>query len=477
MKKLILIIFITLNLFGSCRGELFSIHTGENGLPLKAILSNVANKCNLTVITTDDVAKKKLDDTVALVNISKEPLKEFLSDLLATQNCFVNIVKNKIYISYYETKTYRLDIVSSVRSGSSSLTGSSGSSSSDTDTDTSSGSSNFSGTSSLSDTYQFDVWGMIKNKLDTILQNNKEGEGKILEPVIDKNSGVIVVTGNRRQIEAINRYMKIIKKRLMKQVYIDVKILSVQLSRSHQTGINWQNLSLQLSGGGKVRAYNLFGHSSVFKGATFSMSALLNVLAQYGDVNSISNPQIVTLNNQKAIIQVGENIYYKDVSGVTTNQTGEVISTQYTINSQFVGVSLDIVPSISDNNIITLYVYPTISQFATPPQTQTDSNVRQLPPDMKTNTLVSMVRLKNNQTLVLGGLITNDKSLQSNGVPVLKDIPLIKYLFSYKESLTDKKEIVFIITPHIVDLNKKVSLKKYGFGYKQMPSLEDLNVK
>jgi len=472
MRKLILFI-LTVLLFANCKSELFSIHTGEKGLPLKAILADVANKCNLTVIPTDDIAKKKLDDTVTLVNINKEPLKEFLSDLLATQNCFVNIVKNKMYISYYETKTYKLDIVSSVRSGSSSLTGSSGGSSDNGDSG--SGGGNLNGTSSLNDTYQFDVWGVIKNKLDTILQNNKEGEEKVLEPVIDKNSGVIVVTGNRRQIEAINRYMKIIKKRLMKQVYIDVKILSVHLSRSHQTGINWQNLSLQLSGDDKIRAYNLFGHSSIFNGATFSMSALLDFLAHYGDVNSISNPQIVTLNNQKAIIQVGENVYYKDVSGVTTNQTGEVISTQYNINSQFIGVSLDIIPSISDNNIITLYVYPTISQFANLSQTQTDSTTRELPPDMKTNTLVSMVRLKNNQTLVLGGLITNDKSLESNGIPVLKDIPLVKYLFSSKESLTDKKEIVFIITPHIIDLNKKAKLKDYGF--KQLPSLEDLNVK
>jgi len=461
MRKLILFIFLVINLFADCQKELFSINVGGEGIPLKAVLSDIANKCNLTIITKDDVAKKKLNSTVSLVNIKKEPLKEFLRDLFAAENCFVKIVNNKVYVSYYQTKTYKLDIVSSTRSGSSSLSGSGGGEDN----------SNFTGTTDLTDTYQFDIWGVIKDKINTILQNNQEEGGKVLNPIIDKNSGLIVVTGNKNQIKAVSRYINIMRKRLMKQVYIDVKILSVRLSQSHQTGINWQDLSLQLNGGGKVRAYNLFGHSSIFNNATFSMNALLNILATYGNVNSISNPQIVTLNNQKAVIQIGSNVYYKDVSKITKDQNGNVF-TEYNVNSQFVGVSLDIVPRISDNKEITLYVYPTISQFVQPPQTSVN---RELPPDIKTNTLVSMVRLKNNQTLVLGGLIANDKSLSSNGVPILKDIPLIKYLFSYKENVTDKKEIVFIITPHIIDLSKKARLKDYGF--KKLPSLEDLDVK
>ena len=470
MKRLIFLI-LTVSLFANCRHELFSINTGEEGLPLKSLLADISNKCDLTVITKDDIAKKKLNNTISLVNIKKEPLKDFLRDLLSTQNCFVDIKGNKIIISYYKTKTFKLDLVSSTRSGSSSLSGSGIGSGSSDNTGGTSSSSNFSGTSSVTDTYQFDIWGVIKNKIDTILKNNQDESAPILEPVIDKNSGVIIVTGNKRQIEAVSRYMKIMKKRLMRQVYIDVKILSVSLSKSHQTGINWQDLSLHLNGGNKLRMRNLLGKTSIFNNATFSMSALLNVLATYGNVNSISNPQIVTLNNQKAVIQVGSNVYYKDVSKITKDQNGNVF-TEYTINSQFVGVSLDIIPRISDNGEITLYVYPTISQFAEPPQTAAN---RELPPDIKTNTLVSMVRLKNNQTLVLGGLIANDKSLQRNGVPILKEIPIVKYLFSYKESVSNKKEIVFIITPHIINLNKKAKLSDYGF--KKIPSLEDLDVK
>ncbi len=463
MKKLIFI-FITVFLFANnCNNRLFSLHIGSGGIPLKTVLSDIANQCNLTVVVNDDVARKKLDSDVSLVNINKESLKNFLNDVLATKDCFFDLKGNKIIISYYKSKIFRLDIVSSSRSGSSSLSGSGGGSSS-----SSSSGGNFSGSSSLSDSYQFDIWGVIADKINTILKNNAEGKADILKPVIDKNSGLIVVRGNKEQLDAVSNYINDLTRRLMRQVYIDVKIYSVTLSKSHQTGINWQQLNATLNGGGKLRGSNLFGKASVFNNASFSMNALLNLLATYGNVNSVSNPQIVTLNNQKAIIQVGSNVYYKNVSQITKDQSGNVF-TQYTVASQFVGFSLDIIPRIGDNNEIMLYVYPTISKFATPLSTETN---RDLPPDIKTNTLVSMVRLKNNQTLVLGGLITTDKSLQANGVPVLKEIPIIKYLFSYKEQVSDKNEIVFVITPHIINLNKKVSLKNYGF--KKLPSLEEL---
>ena len=461
MKKIIFI-FIAVFLFANnCNNRLFSLHIGSDGIPLKSVLSDIANQCNLTVVVNDDVARKKLNSNVSLVNINKETLRDFLNDLLSAKECFFDLKGNKLIISYYKSRIFKLDIVSSSRSGSSSLSGSGGSSSDTT-------SSNFSGSTSLNDSYQFDIWGVIEQKINRILKNNAEKGESVLKPVIDKNSGLIIVRGNKTQLEAVSNYMHDLTKRLMRQVYIDVKIYSVTLSKSHQTGINWQQLQATLNGSGKLRASNLFGKASVFNNATFNMNALLNVLATYGNVNSISNPQIVTLNNQKAVIQVGSNVYYKNVSQITKDQNGNVF-TQYTVASQFVGFSLDIIPRIADNNEIMLYVYPTISKFAQPLSSVSN---RDLPPDIKTNTIVSMVRLKNNQTLVLGGLITSEKTMQANGIPVLKEIPVIKYLFSYKEQISDKNEIVFIITPHIINLNKKVTLKDYGF--KKLPSLEDV---
>jgi general secretion pathway protein D len=221
-----------------------------------------------------------------------------------------------------------------------------------------------------------------------------------------------------------------------------------------------------------LRAKYIGGAESVFNSATFSLSGLLNFLAQNGNVSSISNPKIVTLNNQKALIRVGDTIYYKYANEITTDTNGNPTAS-YEINSTFVGVVLDITPQISDNGVIILSISPRISSFKDINQLS-DKN-REMPPDTKDNSLISVVRMKNNQTLVLGGLITDDSNIQVNGVPVLKEIPLIKYLFSSKDEISSRKELVFVITPHIIDLSTKKTLKDYG--YKKLPDLEDLNVK
>jgi general secretion pathway protein D len=250
--------------------------------------------------------------------------------------------------------------------------------------------------------------------------------------------------------------------RLTKEVLIDVKIYTVELSSSHKTGINWSQLSIQLSKSGvPLKGTYIGGAQSVFSDATFNISGLLNFLAQNGNVNSLSNPKVVTLNNQKAIISVGDTIYYKYASKVSSDNSGNP-NTEYTIESKFVGVVLDITPQISDNGEIILSIAPRISAFKDPSQLKSDT--RDMPPDTKDNTMLSVVRLKDNQTLVLGGLITNDKSLQVNGVPVLKEIPLVKYLFSSKDEVTSRRELVFVITPHIISLKKKKTLRDLGFG-------------
>jgi general secretion pathway protein D len=352
-------------------------------------------------------------------------------------------------VSYTKTKTFKVDFIPNTVTGISNIDS----------TD-----------NSVVNNYKFDFWSDLQANIVQILRNVDENFKK---PVIDKNSGLISVTGNRAQINEVAKYIKELNERLHKQVLIDVKIYTVTLSKSHQTGIDWSKLSVTLpTTSVPLRGTNILGKNTVFKNATFDISGFLNFLSQNGDVNSISNPKIVTLNNQKALISVGDTIYYKYASQVENNDNGNPTTT-YTIDSKFVGVLLDITPQISDNGEIILSINPRISSFK---DTSQLSNInRDMPPDTQENTMISVVKLKDNDTLVLGGLITDDRALKVNGVPVLKEIPLIKYLFSSKEKVTNKKELVFVITPHIINLDKKVRLKDYGF--KKLPTLEELDVK
>ncbi|AZV46960.1 type II protein secretion system D protein [Nautilia sp. PV-1] len=454
MKKLVLIFFMAISLFANCENKLFtysnSINT-QDRLTIQQFLDLlVTEKCNINIVYDDKESKAEVKNKMPFIRVKNYTLNQILDLILSKRGLFYDLHGNTLDVSFYKTKTYKLDFISSNRVGESNLDA----------TD-----------SKVKNEYTFDFWDKVQDNIETILKNTSD---EYKPPIIDKAVGLITVTGTKKQIDAVDKYVNTMMNRLTKEVLIDVKIYSVELSKSHKTGIDWSQLSVSLGYNNNhngtfsenplsvpLRAATVFGKNAVFSSAQFNVAGFLNFLAQNGNVNSLSNPKVVTLNNQKAIISVGDTIYYKYASKVTTDQNGNP-NTEYTIDSKFVGVVLDITPQISDNGDIILSIAPRISAFKD--QTQLNNNLRDMPPDTKDNTMLSVVKLKNNQTLVLGGLITNDKTLQVNGVPVLKEIPLIKYLFSSREEVTSRKELVFVITPHIINLNKKKTLRDLGFG-------------
>ncbi len=449
MKKVLFFVLFIGILFGmDCKDRLFSLKI-ENPIPLKDILKDLSSECNLNVIIKDKKAHQLINSNIEFINIKNEPLDRFLKILFDSKNLFYTLKDNVLSISFYQTKTFKIDFIPNTITGNSDLNSS---------------------TNNIKTRYSFDFWRSLENNLINILKNT---DSIYKNPVIDKNAGLVTITGTKKQLKEIKKYLDTLNKRLRKEVFIDVHIYSVELSSSHKTGIDWSNFSLSLPNVSKpIRARYLLGRESVFNSATFNLNAFLNFLAKNGNVNSISNPKIVTLNSQKAIISIGDTIYYKYASKITQTDNGNP-TVEYKIESKFVGVLLDITPQISDNGEIILSINPKISSFKDIAQLSQVN--RDMPPDTKDNTLMSVVKLKNNETLVLGGLITNDEQLKVNGVPVLKEIPLIKYLFSSKEKITSKKELVFVITPHIIDFNSKKTLKDYGYG--KLPTLEDLDVK
>jgi len=456
MRRLMVLFSLVVALYASsCDTKLFSYSNSidkAQHLQISTFLNLlVTQKCGINIVYKDNIVKKILQDKMPYVRIKNYTLKQILDLILTKRGIFYTLKNNSLELSYFKTKSFKINFISSTRSGQSNLDA----------TD-----------SKVTNSYSFDFWSKIQSQLTDLINSNflldpnytllsKFGITSF-QPIIDKDTGVIMVTGTMKQLNAVNKFINNLMHNLTKEVLIDVHIYSVDLSKSHQTGIDWSQLSVSLNGTNvPLRARYLGGSESIFNSATFNISGLLNFLSQNGNVNSISNPKIVTLNNQKAIISVGDTIYYKYASKVVTDQNGNP-STEYTVDSKFVGIVLDITPQISDNGNIILSIEPRLSKFRD--ITQLNSTTRDMPPDTIDDTMLSIVKLKNNETLVLGGLITNDKSLQVNGIPVLKEIPLIKYLFSSRDVITERKELVFVITPHIITTNHKKTLRDLGFG-------------
>lgn len=455
MKKYVLIFVFLTNLIWAnvCNSNLFTFSvSNDSKISVNSLLKKiVVNNCGINIVYDDNIAKSKLNSLqIGDISVKNYTLKQVLDLLISNNNFFYKIKNNILYISYVKTKTFNVDYIPSTRSGSSTFMASS------------SGDAGSSDTNSVDSKYEFDFWSGLSTNLNNIL--NASSSYKAPLPIIDKSAGLVTITGTKKQLLKAEDYINKLNQRLHEQILIDVKIYEVELTKQNQTGINWSELNFQLNPQSvPLRAANIAGSSSVFSSSAFNVAGLLNFLATQGNVNSVSNPKIAALNNQKAIISVGDTINYKYPSKVisTPTTTGTQVDTEYTYGSKFVGILLDITPEISDKGDIILRINPTISAFRD--MTQLSDKTRDLAPDTSENKMSTVVRIKDGDTLVLGGLITSQNSLQENGVPVLKEIPVVKYLFSSKTQISDKVELVFVVTPHIVKENKKITIKDLGY--------------
>jgi len=452
MKKIILFIFFSILLFGhSCNNKLFSLSTQNgNSINLQDIITDLSDTCDLNIIIKDDIAKEKLRQDLKYVKLKNLTLDEFLDFLLDKNGFFYKLTNNTLELSYIKTKNFKIDYINSTITGATNF---SASTKEDDESNT------------LKTTFNFDFWKDFTNNIQQILTAQSDAFYKAPVPIIDKTTGIITITATKRQLNRIQNYINEINKRLHKEVVIDVKIYSVKLAKSNQTGIDWSQLNVQFGGATPLSiplsTSNIAGSTSIFKQGTFNINGFLNFLANYGQINSISNPKITTLNNQKAIITIGQTINYS-YKTVTTDTNGNAVQSDK-IDSKFVGILLDITPEISDNNIILMGINPSISSISTD---QLNAN---LPPNTYEKKLNTIIRVKDGDTIILGGLITDEKVFTQNGVPVLKEIPVIKYLFSYKGQISKREELIFVITPHIINLDKQIPVKKAI----SLPSLEE----
>jgi len=454
MKKIILFIFFSISLFGhSCNNKLFSLSTQNgNSINLQNIITDLSDTCDLNIIIKDDIAKEKLKQDLRYIKLKNLTLEEFLNFLLDKNGFFYTLTNDTLELSFIKTENFKIDYINSTITGATNF---SASTKEDDDEES----------NTLKTTFNFDFWKDFTNNIQQILMAQSEDFYKAPMPIIDKTTGMITITGTKKQLNRVKNYIDEINKRLHKEVVIDVKIYAVKLAKSNQTGINWSQLSVQFGGAKSLSTplstSNIVGSTSIFKQGTFNINGFLNFLSNYGQINSISNPKITTLNNQKAIITVGQTINYS-YKTVTTDSNGNAVQSD-NIDSKFVGILLDITPQISDKNIILMGINPSISSISA------DQLNINLPPNTYEKKLNTIIRVKDGDTIILGGLITDEEKFAQNGVPVLKEIPVIKYLFSYKEKISKREELIFVITPHIIDLNKKIKIKKAMM----LPKLED----
>jgi general secretion pathway protein D len=197
---------------------------------------------------------------------------------------------------------------------------------------------------------------------------------------------------------------------------------------------------------------------------SISINNLLMFLKTQGDVYAISNPKIMTLNNQPALITAGTELFYKTLT--TSTLAGGATGTQSSsevVSSVFSGVLLDITPEISKDGMITLRINPSVSETAS--TLSADNTLRTMPPDLSRRQISSVVSVQDGSRIVLGGLINRKSTNTTTKVPLLGDIPVLGYMFK-QEGLSEKvEELVIIIEPHIIKKDgSNIGLSDLGYS-------------
>lgn len=515
LKGLILSIFIgSMANAGQCDTRLFSV-TADSSLTIGDMVDNLADTCGLSVIVKDEAAKMRMNKKLYYVKLKNATMRTFLNTVLKDNDLFYSIEGNKLTISYLITKTFRVHYIAGNRIGKSnagvtiiagSSESSSGSSSSGTQSSSVGGGSSANTGISIESNNEFLFWSNIGTEIQRILISAGDGsthfaktsdkswvgpDGQVWEynpvaPIVNPEAGMITVTGTPAQIDKVAKYIDTLTSQIKKQVMIDVRIMSVNFDNSSTTGIDWsqiyslQNMAISTTLEASRNIYpteitnniitkwdrNSSAHpegASVFATGNVEISDIVKFLGTQGNVKNISSPRVMTLNNQPALISVGKELFYKITTASTSASGGGSTSAQgETIDSVFAGILLDITPEIDDSGMITLKINPSVSDTISA-TTSTDGK-RTMPPDLVRRQMASVIKVKDGEHAILGGLISTKEGVQSNKVPILGDIPIISYAFKRDVNIQTTEELVLIITPHVIETPKDALMKDLGYS-------------
>ena len=473
-----------------CQNKLFSFSTDAPGqsVTILDIVRNLADTCQFSVMFADKEAEKVVRTPLRMVHIHDYTLDEMFEFLFAEHNMFHRFDPHRriLTISYVETRSFHIDYVNlselktesvksiTVGASNNNLNSGYGGYGGGTYTanvggayGTENGGDN-SDYTTIKTVTEFKFWDNFKQQIDAILQRDEDAHTVKSKSLINKEAGIVTVTGTKRQIERVRRYIDHVTGRLHKQIMLEANLIELRYADKNTTGVDWGRFDLKLRGIARKGGAFLLPDSYKL-GYQFTMDGLLDFLQHYGDVRAISNPKVMTLNNQPAVINVGDQINYKYQTGaITTTTTGNPVGTNtYTIGSVFVGLTLNIVPEVTDDGFIILKINPVFSEpiqqnaelgTDIPVQpTQPDEGegnaqpVREMPPDVKIKQLTSIVKVKDGHKVVVGGLIGKRTIVSNTKVPLLGDIPLLGRAFHHTGSETQRVELIVVITPHIVD--------------------------
>ncbi|MFC3457497.1 pilus (MSHA type) biogenesis protein MshL [Massilia haematophila] len=337
-----------------------------------------------------------------------------------------------------------------------------------------------------------DFWTDLRESIAAIVGSKEGGRSVVVSP----QSGVLVIRAMPEELRNVDAYLKATQLAVDRQVILEAKILEVELNEQFQSGINWASFASiksshpnrvstgmispgtglaplpytggqppVISNGTGLSASTGFSLSNAANAAgslfglavqTNNFAALISFLESQGTVHVLSSPRIAAVNNQKAVLKIGTDEFY--VTGVTTtinsNTTGDTVTPSVTLQPFFSGVVLDVTPQIDDSGNILLHVHPSVSQVSTVTKGVNLGSAGSLTLPLaasSTSELDSIVRGQDGQVVAIGGLMRQAATDDTGQLPGAGRVPVLGALFRNKNKISQKRELVVLIKPTIVD--------------------------
>lgn len=328
-----------------------------------------------------------------------------------------------------------------------------------------------------------DIEGALK-KIASDMSGRKGKPAKLIEAIQTiqwvKATNSLFFTGDNETVYALDKLIKTLDIP-RRQVFIEVLVLETDVKKSTEFGLQWlgggrfkdkiafgagnfpgkgsgfAKAASDVNAGGGITGLNqiplgrgfdlgIIGDIILHKGKTFlTLGSLVSALETDGDSTIVLNQKIITQDNKNSKVFVGDNIPF---TGSIVSTVGQSQQTTANIEYRDVGVALSLTPMLGEDDIITLDITQEITEAIDDPMTS--SNEVEGIRTTKTN-MATLAHVPDNHFLVLSGMARNAKSFQRAGLPCLGGLPVIGAAFSKNKRLTEKRNVLIFVRPHIIN--------------------------
>lgn len=231
------------------------------------------------------------------------------------------------------------------------------------------------------------------------------------------------------------------------QVLIEATITEVTLNDTLRYGVQWffnrySDSQVALSQGSVPIPTQILPGFSYLLSSGNTVTATLDALSSITQINVVSAPKLLVLNNHTAALQVGDEVPIVSATAVSTETTSAPIVND--VQYKDTGVILKVTPRVNDGGLVLLDISQEVSDVAPTSSSNIDS------PTIQQRKIASSIAIQNGQTIALGGLIRDNRNVTKAGIPWVNQIPLLGNLFGSTNNTGQRTELLVLLTPRVI---------------------------